>query len=387
MLQKRQQQDRERIDTIVKVANGILTQTVAGKILNIKPRQVRRLVEKYKSSGATAMLHQGRGKPSNNRSDDSLRSNVLDIILARYLDSGPTLISDELSDLEGIEVIPETIRRWMIRAGFWTVSSKGNKEHRRWRERKACRGEMIQMDTSVHDWFDVGSDHKFYCIAMIDDATSDIFLRFYDADSTVTNMDLIYRYMRRYGRPVSLYTDKASHFTDNPPKGFKRPSLLDEERTVTQIQRAMAELDIRMIIAHSAQAKGRVERLFNTLQDRLLLMMKHRGIKTIEEANAFVDGKFLSHWRDKFTRQPLNATDVHRSVEGFDLDSIMSVQVTRIITNDYTFQYGGFRYQIESQDSNTKMRRKKIVIEKRLDGSLKAKFEGENVHFHLIGRI
>jgi transposase len=385
-LKQQRLQDQERIDTVVKAANGVITQSSAADILGILPRQVRRLVRKYRLEGPEAILHQGRGKPSNHRTDDDLRVEVLEIISAKFIDSGPTLISDELMDLCDITVSSETIRRWMMQAGLWTPSSPNKVDHRRWRERKACYGEMVQMDTSEHEWFGPEGG-KQYCIAMIDDATSKLHLRFYDADSTRTNMDLIKRYLRLYGRPMSLYIDRASHFTDNPPKGSKRASRAIESGPVTQIQRAMVELGIRMIYAHSPQAKGRVERLFETLQDRLLKMMKHRDINSIEEANNFVVVKFLPYWDKNLTHQPMNDTNVHRSVEGYNLDAILSVQESRVVTNDYTFQYKGWRYQIESKDMEPKMRRGNLVIEDRLDGSIKARFYDKYIHFHIVEQI
>jgi transposase InsO family protein len=384
--QRRTLKDKEKIDTIVQAANGVITQSIAGNILGVLPRQVRRLIDKYNAGGPEAFIHQGRGKPSNHRSDDELRSNVIELISTKYRTSGPDLISYELDTLDGIQVKPETVRRWMIQEGLWTVNDANRVTHRRWRERKPCLGEMVQMDTSVHHWF--GDDHdKSYVISMIDDATSRVYFRFYDADSAKTNMDLILRYLRLYGRPLSLYVDRASHFTDNPPKGSRRPLKADKNGPVTQIQRAAEELGIRMIYARSPQGKGRVERLFGTLQKRLVELLKHRGITTIEEANSFVTGKFIPHWEDRYTVAPLSETNVHRSVEGYDLEGILSVQESRTVTNDYSFQHCGCRYQIEAGDIKPNMRRNKVIVQERLDGTLRACFNGKYINFYLIGRI
>jgi hypothetical protein len=231
------------------------------------------------------------------------------------------------------------------------------------------------MDSSLHNWF--GPDLPMvYCIAMIDDASSRLFAAFYDADSTLTNMDLMNRYMKLFGRPLGLYTDHATHFIDNHP-----------EPAETQIQRALRELDIQLTFAHSPQAKGRVERLFETLQDRLVRMMKHRGITTIEAGNVFLLDKFIPSFNKTYARTPLSNFDVHRSAKGFDLDSILSFHDERTITNDYTFQYGGWRHQIAAEDIESRMRRAKVTIEIRTDGTMKARFFDKFLHFYRVERV
>lgn len=376
-------QDKERIDTIVKAANKVTTQAVAATILGISQRQVRRLVDAYRNDGPEAVLHQGRGKPSNNRRDEVGRKEAMGIVKDSLLGSGPTLVSDELNDLHGIELPTTTVRRWMLEEGLWTAKEPGKASHRRWRERKAHPGQMVQMDTSEHPWFGPDRD-KAYCIALIDDSTSRLYARFYRADSTLTNMDALRGYMAMYGRPLSLYTDKASHFTDNPPKGAKLSGCLPKKGPVTQFQRALSELNITQILAHSPQAKGRIERLFGTLQDRLLHMMKHRGIENVEVANEFLGNKFIAYWNDKFTHPPANAADLHRTLVGFDVAAILSEQDVRTVTNDYTFNYCGSKYQIEPGDMDSRMRRAKVTIEKRLDGSLRARFNGKYIHFYQL---
>jgi hypothetical protein len=371
---------------IVKVANGSVTQTAGAKSLGITTRQVRRLVCRYKSDGVEALLHQGRNKPSNHRSDERKRDEVMGLVRLQYSDCGPTLISDELRDLHDIVFPPETIRRWMIQDGLWTVDARGKESHRRWRERKASYGELCQMDTSKHMWF--GPDRGYmYLIAMIDDATSRMFARFYREDSTLTNMDLIARYIALHGRPLAIYTDRASHFVVNPKGSSRMPLELAETAPETQIQRALGQLGIHLSIAHSPQAKGRVERLFGTLQKRLLPMFTHRGITTIEEANDFLSKKFIPDWDRRYARPPMTDIDLHRPAEGHDLGSILSVQESRVVTNDYTFQHGGWRLQIESRDVDPRMRRNKVIIEQRTDGSVRTRFNDKYIHVVRVERI
>jgi hypothetical protein len=273
----------------------------------------------------------------------------------------------------------------MIEDGLWEPKEPGKETHRRWRERKAHPGQMAQMDTSEHRWFGPGRD-KSYCIALIDDATSRLYARFYDSDSTLTNMGALRGYMAMYGRPLSLYTDKASHFTDNPPKDARLPWDLAKKEPVTQFQRALEELNITQILAHSPQAKGRVERLFSTLQDRLLHMMKHRDITNNEEANAFLDKKFITFWNGRFARPPANAEDLHRTLDGLDVAAILSERDVRTVTNDYTFQHRNCRYQIEAGDMDSRMRRAKVTIENRLDGSLRVRFNDKYIHFFQLNK-
>jgi transposase InsO family protein len=223
-------------------------------------------LSRYRVEGDVAVIHRSRGRESNRKIKEEKKREVVAILRDKYSDYGATLASEILEERHGIRISRETLRGWLCEAGLYEIKKRRVK-HRRWRERRQCFGELLQVDTSEHDWLE-GRGEKIYLISMIDDATSRLFARFYDSDSTVNNMDLLKRYLKRHGRPVSLYTDKASHFRYNGEVDLEHQ--LSGEVVKTQIGRALDELGIELIFAHSPQAKGRVERQFGTLRDRLV---------------------------------------------------------------------------------------------------------------------
>ena len=357
------QKERDRLKVMAQVQSKRMAQQEAAEVLRLSSRQVRRLLRRYEEHGDAGLVHELRGRRSNRCMDPAVRERAVALIRTQYMDYGPTLASEVLGAEHDIVVSRETLRHWMIEAELWQ-SRRAKVQHRQWRERKACFGELSQMDTSIHDWFE-GRGESAVLIAMIDDATSRIFLRFYTTDSTGTNMTHLRDYIRRYGRPVAVYADRASHFTTT-----RQPNLDEElagQKAQTQIERALGELEIEYIAALSPQAKGRVERLFKTLQDRLVKALRRKGISTIEEANRYLDGEVIPYWRQHFAVKPTCAADAHRPRKGFDLDAILSVQHTRTVTDDYTFQYANDRYQIGRKSIQAGLRRSKIIIENRLD--------------------
>jgi hypothetical protein len=314
------------------------------------------------------------------------KEQVIRLSQTKYPDAGPTLLADLLKEKESINLHPETIRRWLLEKKLWVANKPGSKKHRRHRERKPCYGEMVQMDSSFHRWLGY-LDYDFYLCSMIDDATSRLFSRFYLTDSTETNMDLIKRYITIYGRPVSLYTDRAGHFKVNTPT--KVDGILSTQNKLevtpapqTQIERALQECNIRIIHAGSPEAKGRVERHFATLQDRLIKRMRYEGVRNIESANEFLDGYYLPMWNEKFTQLPTSSFNAHRPSKGYDLNAIFSIQDERVVNNDYTIRFDGKRYQIETNDPQGRLKRNKVIVERRLDDSLCVRFEGRYLIIH-----
>jgi transposase len=374
------QKERDRLKVMAQVKAKKLGQQAAAEVLRLSVRQVRRLLRRYEEHGDAGLVHQMRGRRSNRRMESSVRDRAVGLIGTHYRDYGPTLASEVLAAEHGIGVSRETVRHWMIEAELWQ-SRRARVHHRQWRERKACLGELAQMDTSIHDWFE-GRGESAELIALIDDATSRVFLRFYRTDSTVTNMTHLRDYIRRYGRPVAVYADRASHFTTT--RQPNRDEELAGQKAQTQIERALDELGIEYIAARSPQAKGRVERLFKTLQDRLVKALRRKGIATIEEANRYLDEEFISYWRQHFTVKPTSAADVHRPRKGFDLDAIFSVQHQRTVTDDYTFQYENDRYQIGKKSIQAGLRRSKIIIENRLDETQRIRWRKQYLRCHKI---
>jgi hypothetical protein len=259
----------------------------------------------------------------------------------------------------------------MIEAGLWKAKPS-RVRHRQWRTRKECRGEMVQMDTSIHAWFEGRAPEEPVLIAMIDDATSRLYARFFVEDSTRTNMTLLRGYLRRWGRPVALYADRASHFQTT------REATVEEQlqgrEPETQIGRALRELDIRYIAASSPQAKGRIERCFRTLQDRLVKELRLRNICDLQDANDYLEQQFLPRWNRRFVHTPACSHDAHRGRKGLDLDAILALQQTRTVANDYTVRFQNQILQIERRGRRRGLRNAKVIVEERLDGSLRIRW-------------
>jgi hypothetical protein len=281
-----------------------------------------------------------------------------------------------VSNRLGIPVGKDTLRKWMIGAGLWHGRKRQCVEVHAWRQRRACFGELVQWDTSVHDWLE-GRGERIYLIAMIDDATSCLCARFVRHDSTQENLRVLWQYLERHGRPLEFYTDKASLFEVAPKLQDKWEG---QQLPLTQITRALMELGIGRISAHSPQAKGRVERCFATAQDRLVKGLRLQRAHTLEQANKYLESEFLPEWNQRFTVMPANTTDAHRPLgSGHHLRAILSHVEQRTIGNDYTLQFRGQRYQIAKTNVQVGMRGKKIRVEARLDGSLAFRYQGQYV--------
>jgi hypothetical protein len=268
------------------------------------------------------------------------------------------------------------MRQWLITAGLWESRKRKVETIHQWRERRACFGELVQWDTSDHDWLE-GRGQRLYLIGMIDDATSRVHARFVRHDTAEENMRVLWAWLERYGRPLAFYTDKAAMF-ETAPK-----SRLGEEQQplqATQITRALAELGIERISAHSPQAKGRIERFFHTAQDRLVKQLRLAGACTLEQANACLQEQFLPDWDERFTVPPANSTNAHRPLtELHNLAATLSRVESRTIGSDYTIQFDGKRYQIARTSVQVGMKGQKVRVEARLDGSIAVRYEGAYV--------
>jgi len=373
--------EQERLRRIEEVVEGRLSQREAAGVWTVSCRQVRRIVRRYRQEGVAGLVHRLRGRPSRRRMAGGVRQRVLAMVGERYADFGPTLASEKLAEREGLVVSRETVRKWMIQEGLWRPR-KQRVTHRQWRERKSCWGEMVQMDTSQHAWLEGRGGEEPVLIAMIDDASSRLYARFFPTESTRSNMALLAGYIRRYGCPVAIYADRASHF-----QCAEKRTIADQlagREAETQIGRALRELDIRYIAARSPQAKGRVERCFGTLQDRLVKELRLRGISTIPAANDYLDKQFLPFWNRRFTVPPASPADLHRPGHGYQLDSILSLQETRTVANDYTVRHNNKRYQIESPNISRGLRQAKVLVEERRDGSLRIRWRNRYLKHHQL---
>lgn len=367
------QADRDRLVTLKKAKKKLITQREAAEELDLSIRQVKRLLYALKKQGDKAVIHGLRGRPSNRRIAASIEQEAVRILSAPvYRGFGPTLAAEYLADKHGIEASKETVRQWMLGGKLWRGKKQKVKQVHTWRPRRSRFGELVQWDTSEHDWLE-GRGEKLYLIAMIDDATSRLFARFVRHDSTEENLKLLWDYLKAFGRPLTFYTDKASLFHTTEKRRRDEPGVNKDrvEMPPTQIGRALRELGIGWIAAHSPQAKGRVERNFGTAQDRLVKGMRVAGVTTIGQANEYLTDDYLSWWEREMTVKAAHPDDAHRQLEkGHNLAASLSHVETRQVRPDYTVRWDGKLYQIDRQAITTGLRGANVRVEQRLDGSL-----------------
>jgi len=323
------------------------------------------------------VVHGLRGKPSSRKIDASIEQQAVKVLSAPvYQGFGPTLAAEYLGKKHGIEASKETVRKWMIGGRLWRAKKEKVQQVHVWRPRRSRWGELVQWDTSEHAWLE-GRGEKLYLIAMIDDATSRLFARFVRHDSTAENMKMLWSYLEKFGRPVAFYTDKASIFRTAEKRKRDEPGLEKDpvEMPPTQIGRALRELGVTWIAAHSPQAKGRVERNFGTAQDRLVKGLRVAGVKTIEQANEYLTNDYLAWWEREMTVEAAHPDDAHRPLnKSHNLAASLSHVETRQVRNDYTFAWNGKFYQIERQAVVTGLRGATVRVEQRLDGSLAGRY-------------
>jgi len=372
------QKERDRLKIIEQLDQRRLSQARAAELLKLGTRQVRRILTRWRQEGDQGLVHRRRGRPALNVLRPALRRRVVELIRKQYKGFGPTLVTEHLASDHGIEISRETVRQWMRAKQLYTERRK--RGHRRHRPRRECLGELAQLDTSEHDWFE-GRGESAALIHLIDDATSLSVMRFYPADTTLANMDLIGRWIGRYGRPLAFYMDYAAHFKQLGRRGRRLARKIQ-----TQIERALGELRIEMINARSPQAKGRVERSFGTLQDRLIKEMRLRQIRTIEEANRFLDREFIPFWNKRFTVRAAQPLDAHRSAQGLDLGAILSVQHTRRVNNDYTIQFRSRRWQLDRGPDGGELAGQRVCVEERVDGSMRVRWRQQYLECAPVAR-
>jgi|SRR5579859_107420 len=372
------QRDRDRLVVLRNVKARRIRQTEAAEQLGITTRQVRRLLERYKAGGDRAMVHGLRGRASNRKLSAEKRAEAVRILSQQvYRGFGPTLAAEYLAKQHGLQIGRESLRQIMIQAGLWRARRQNVEAVHDWRPRRSARGELVQWDTSDHDWLEGRGERRLYLIHMIDDATSELVAQFVHSDSTMENLRLLEQYLRRHGRPLGFYTDKASLFQTTVKRRRDTPGqeIDPVEMAPTQIGRALRELAIGWTAAHSPQAKGRVERSFRTAQDRLVKGLRVAGAHTVQDANRYLEREFLPWWNQHLTVLPASPTDAHRPLGvQHDLAAILSVVETRTVANDYTFQFQGQQFQIARQDIGTGLRGGIVHVETRLDGTLAVRF-------------
>jgi hypothetical protein len=369
------QGELKRLHVIQKVLEGIIKQVEAAEILSLSGRQVRRIVKRIRSEGSRGVIHRSRGRPSNRRISPKIKERVIILYRTQYKGFGPTLASEKLLERNGIRINDETLRMWLMGAGDWRKRRR-QRRHRQWRERKHHEGEMVQMDGSHHDWFEGRGP---WCVLMgyIDDANGRVFGRFYDYEGTIPAMDSFKRYVKQYGLPLSVYLDRYKTY-----KSTAKPTLEDELNDVeplSDFERALRELGVEVLHANSPQAKGRIERLFGTLQDRLVKEMRLRGIRTLEEANVFLE-EYLPIYNRRFSVSPKERENLHRPLgRGWDLDAILCIKTERTLRNDFTVAHNRKLYQVED-----KVHSSKVMVQDRMDGSIHITHKNHTLRFREI---
>jgi hypothetical protein len=371
----------ERLEVVSQLVERLIKEKDAAVKISLSTRQVRRLKAAFKKEGRLGLIHKSRGRPSNNRMPDKDKEKIKKIIIGKYHDFGPTLAWEKLDEIHGFNCSDETIRQIMIESDIWKPK-KRKAHHREWRERKECLGEMIQFDGSDHDWFEGRNKgmKRYTLLAHIDDATGRLMgAVFARNESLMEVFKATKKYLLTHGKPVSLYIDRHSIYKKNQRSMLDRASL-------TQFERAMEELTTGVIHARTPQAKGRVERLFGTLQDRLVKEIRLRGINDIESANQFLEDFFITDFNRRFAKEPKRRVNLHRQVnlQKENIDQILSRQEKRFVNNDFTLQYKNRIFQLEKSQLTLVLRRDKVMIEERMNGEIKIRLRNKYLNFHQI---
>jgi sRNA-binding carbon storage regulator CsrA len=355
----------DRLKIINQIETKVLTVEEGSDLIGISPRQTYRVLKRVKQEGSSGIIHKLRGKRSNRGYPEGLKKQVIEIYRNHYSDYGPTLFSEQLVISHNISVDHETIRKW-LRAKAITTSMRRKRPHRKKRERRSCFGAMLQFDGSHHDWFE-GRGVECCLINCVDDATGKVYLRFAVSENTQDVLLTLWEYVNKYGIPRSIYTDKFS--------------VYKAEGKLTDFGRAMKELNIQIIYANSAQAKGRVERVNRTLQDRLVKALRRQGISNIAEANKYVQKRFISEYNTRFAVN-LDVPDTHRITTGYDLKNIFCYKTLRQVRNDYTINLAGGYVQLLKGATPLPIPKQNVTICKWLNGEMHIYFNDQEIKFN-----
>jgi transposase len=369
-----------RLKIIQDVVDRRLTTQMAAQRLGISVRQCRRLLSRYRESGPLGMANRRRGKPSNNQLPDGLARYALSIIRERYTDFGPTLACEKLAELHDVHLSKETVRSLMVKAGLWIPRKQRAPKIQQPRYRRACCGELIQIDGCDHHWFE---NRAPACTALVyvDDATSRLMqLRFVKSESTFTYFEATRGYLEKHGKPLALYSDKASVFRINNKNATDGDGY-------TQFGRAMHELNNQTICANTSSAKGRVERAHLTLQDRLVKELRLRGISSMDSANDYAY-EFMADYNQRFAKAPRHDFDVHRPLEtDDDLAAFFTWREPRRVSKSLTVQYDKVLYLIEDNELSRRAIGKYIEVWHYPDGRKELRLNGAVLPYSTYDRL
>ena len=374
------QEQKGRIDVLESVRKKVMRLKEAAVVLGISYRQCRRIYRRYLYEGECGLIHRLVGRPSNRAIDPGPREGILERYKERYPDFGPTLAAEKLN-LDGYKRIDhETLRRWLVKEGLWHKRRKRS-GHRTWRQRRAHFGELVQMDGSIHQWFEDRADGDYCLMNMVDDATGVTMSLFDKEETTACAMMLLWEWIECYGIPAALYTDGKNVYVPS-----EKSNLRAQERgtvVLTQFGRACQKLGIRIITASSPQAKGRVERSNGTYQDRLVKELRLAGISDINSANKLLHGGFIDQLNQKFSVEPRESADFHRTALGYDLESIFCIEQQRAITRDWIVRFENNYYQLERQSKYGPVWGK-VLVRKYLNSELHFNYRGQDMNYEQL---
>ena len=374
--------ETSRIAILEKLMKKELKQKHAAQMLTLSVRQIRRLVKRYKRLGISGILHQSRGRMGNRRLDGTTINHALEIIRTRYADFGVTLAHEKLTAHHGVVFSRETLRQAMITHQLWKPYHRKYMVVHQIRERRSCEGELVQVDGSPHDWFE-GRAPICTLLVFIDDATGKLkHLKFVESESTAAYFAATKEYLLLYGKPLALYLDKHGVFRVNTTKGGT--AAVADSNGVTQFGRAMKELGIELIFAETPQAKGRVERVNQTLQDRLVKEVRLRGIATIEQGNEYLP-EFMADFNRKFAVVPKEKANLHRSLlPRENLDRILCEQHTRILSKQLTLSFENRIYQIKTHRPTYALRSAPVVVRKDIQNNVVIEYNEKQLEYMIL---
>jgi transposase len=363
-----------RLEVMQRLDKKQMSQKEASEILHVCRRQVKRLLKAYRRHGAAGLISKHRGQVSNNRLPADTQRKALNLLKTKYRGFGPTLAHEKLIEKDKLRLSVESVRQLMIEETLWKPRKAKRVVTHQLRERRACFGELVQIDGSPHNWFEGRAD-PCVLLVFIDDATGKVVeLRFVESESFFSYCQAAEGYFKRYGKPVAFYSDKHGIFRVNQPTSGKTDAL-------TQFGRAMQELDIQIICANTPQAKGRVERINQTLQDRLVKEMRLLGISSMEAGNAYLP-EFMEDLNRRFAVEPRSSVDAHRPLTSKDdLTRILTWQDTRTLSKNLTVQFENVAYQIQTERPTYAMRKATVTVCKDAHQNITILYKGKPLPF------